>query len=432
MIDLTDQYIRAYLQGIDHRVAVAGEALDWLDGTATLNAAELAPGMDGNAPDESVQAFIRLAGTVQSFGPRILTLRRSGTIGAVNWGGDSEATDKRLAGLNLAALAARAHKNLLANGIAAAWAYTPEVGAPKLQVLGGYLEPLYGPDDPAGEIVALYQVLPNPGDAGRGRQYRVRVYDFLEGVVRQWDALAKPYAVGSPPDRTFENQLPPSVMLGNTNQDGLPVGEGASTLPLLKQDVSLQLRIIRNSQSHAFGMYAFTGEWELPSFMGPTQVLMGVDGATVNRLAPGDLAPLFAEHDRLLERLRADNRLPFVSLSGGDFPSGEAITQANQAYISACVSDAATLSTGFTEAVEGYAALAGVQPAPVVIEVNREALRTQVLRDARDDYAAGIISFRMAVTAASAYYPAATVEEVEEFIEAMDPRPPPAGTLTSG
>lgn len=425
MIDLTTEYVRSYLQGITQRVATAGETLDWLNGTPTLNPAELEPGFDGDAPPESLQAFIRLANLTQSGGPRALNLRRSGAIGNVNWGGDNDNTDERLARLNLDALAARAYKNYFANGITAFWAYLPESGGdPRLQVLGGYLEPLYDDADPAGEIVALYQVLSNPDSMHASRQYRVRVYDLEERAVRQWDGLAQPYAIGRPPDRVFENQEPPNIVLSDTDQDGYALGEGRTILPFLKQELSVQLRIMRASQSHAFGMYAFTGEWQLPTYFGPTQVLMGGENASVDRLAPGELGPLFTEHDRIQERIRADARLPITSMTGGDFPSGEAITQANQAYISACRDDATALAAGLTAGVEAYARLAGVEPAPVSIEINREALRTQVLRDAREDYREGIISLRMAAVAASPYYPATTEEELEEFLDAHEPRTP--------
>lgn len=413
MIDLQQAYVRAYLEGIARRVATAGEALDWLSGKPTLDPAELAPGFDTTVPDETLQAFIRLAGTVQTFGPRAVTLRRTGAIGIVNWGGDNKVTDQRLTDLKLEALALRAHKALFATGITAFWTHVPPgTTDARLQVLGGYLEPLYDPLDPAGEIVALYQVLPSPA----GSNYRVRIYDFSEGLVREWENLNRPYNIAAPPTNVYENQLAPVVVLADVDQDGFPIGEGVTALPLLKQELSTQLRIIRNSQTHAFGMYAFTGEWQLPTQLGPTQVLLGEVDGTVQRLAPGELAPLFDEHDRILERLRADLRLPFVALTGGDFPSGEAITQANQAFISACRADAALLSTGLTQAVEDFAALAGITPAPVSVEINREALRKQILEDARDDYAAGIISFRMAATAASAYYPTASVDELEEFI----------------
>lgn len=423
MIDLTTEYVRAFLQGISQRVSIAGETLDWLNGTPTLNPAELEPGFDGDAPPESLQAFVRLANLAQSSGPRALNLRRSGSIGNVNWGGDSEVADERLTRLNLPQLAQRAFKNRFANGITAFWAYQPEnTSEPRLQVLGGYLEPLYGDSDPAGEIVALYQVLANPDSMQASRQYRVRVYDLAERVVRQWDALAQPYAIGRAPDRVFENQEPPAIVVTDTSQDGYALGEGQTILPLLKQELSVQLRIMRASQSHAFGMYAFTGEWQLPAYFGPTQVLMGGEAATVDRLAPGELAPLFTEHDRIQERIRADARLPITSMTGGDFPSGEAITQANQAYISACRDDAGAISAALTQAVASFSRLAGIEPAPVSIEVNREALRTQVLRDAREDYNQGIISLRMAAVAASPYYPATSDEELEEFIELHEPR----------
>jgi hypothetical protein len=427
VINLQDAYIRAYLREIDLRVARVAETLDWLDGEPVLNPAELVPGFDSDVdpPDESIRAFQRLAGQVQSLGQRAFRQRRTGAIGTANWGGDNKVTDERLTRLGLETLAGEAFKSLFAQGIAAAWAFTPasttrqEGGGtePRLQILGGYLEPLYHPDDPAGEPVGLYQVLGNPSSFGTRRWYRVRVYDFETESVRQWDGVAKPYGLASEPDHTWERQVMPAFVMFDEDQDGRPIGEAQAALPLLKQEVAAQMRVIRNSTVHAFGMFAFTGRWELPQMFGPTQVLMGDDGGTAQRIPPGEMTPLFLEHDRIMERIRADLSLPIMSIGTGGWPSGEAITQANQAFISASRAYATLLTDLLTRGVEAFTELAGGKPVPVSVDINREALRRQVMDDARQNYSAGIIDLRAAATEVHPYYPVWKEDQLEAFIK---------------
>src|SRR5690606_17006361 len=128
-------------------------------------------------------------------------------IGAVNWGGRNPGDiDERLNDLDLDGMAADALKHLCAVGIAGVWAFQPEVGPPRLQKLGGYVEPLYEEFDVGGEPAAIFQAL----SEANGDRYRLRVYepdadDPRRGTIYEWRNQRDPAAIGVPPTSTFHD-----------------------------------------------------------------------------------------------------------------------------------------------------------------------------------------------------------------------------------
>src|SRR5690606_40812206 len=99
VIDLQSAYVRAVLQGVTTRVALAAEALDWADGLQTLDSTELVADLKDEV---SRAAWNRLAKQVQGLGPRAVAHKRSAAIGSVSWGGDDpNGIDDRLEDLDL-------------------------------------------------------------------------------------------------------------------------------------------------------------------------------------------------------------------------------------------------------------------------------------------------------------------------------------------
>src|SRR5690606_30224119 len=115
--------------------------------------------------------------------------KRTSAIGSVTWGGDDpEGIDAKLSEtVDLDRLAAGSLKSLVAIGIAGLLPHQPETGRPRLQRMGGYIEPLYTEDDLGGEPAAWFQVLAEPS----GNKYRLRVYqpdenDPIRGTLTEW------------------------------------------------------------------------------------------------------------------------------------------------------------------------------------------------------------------------------------------------------
>ena len=421
-MDLNTPYIRAYLAHATQRITNAAITLDWAHGNQTLDNTQLIPPFptDATAATEARKDWERYKHQVQSLGPRVLKAKRMGAVGDVNWGGsDPNNIDDKLTRLNLRALARTAFDPLCANGITAGWAYLDEeTRENRVQILGGFLEPIYRQDDPTSQPVGLYQVTQDPSELRI--KYRVRVYDFVERSVREWRGLDDPTKLDTPPTEEWTNTSVPRVALFDSDQDGYPAGELQQALNLLKAEVADQLRVARVADTQAWGILALAGDWDIANEMGATTVLTSPkEGASAERIEPASLEQLFAKHDRTMERVRSDLSLPVASVGGGAWPSGEALQQANIAYISSS-SDYATILTDFmTDLIRDYALLEGIpeeNAPPVVISISREQMRRVISQQVREDYEAGVISRRMAVTALVPYYPNTSDEEIEAFI----------------
>lgn len=421
MIDLESTYMRAYLDAASTRIETASTVLDWAHGQQSLSHTELVPPFptDPDAKDRAEADWTRYTKQIQSLGPRVLKTKRGGAIGDVNWGGDDTGgIDDRLESLDLRALARGVFDPLCSLGIAAAWAYRDaDTNRTRAQTLGGYLEPIYREDDPSGEIIGLYQATQDPDE--RRARYRVRVYDFEARSIREWRNLSDPTNIGGPADEEWTGTSVPRVAVYDTTQDGYPVGELAQALATLKGEIAIQLRILRVADGHANPILYQTGGWDDVKELGGTTVLRSSEpGATAGRIEPSDLATLFTLHDRAMERLRADLSLPIASIGGGDWPSGEALQQANVAYVTSSKDYALLVGELLTGVVEDYATLEGISdPPPVSVTTNREQMRQTISTQVREDYKAGVISLRMAVTALAPYYPATDSEGIEEFLE---------------
>lgn len=420
MFDLKSAYVRAVLMGVTTRVQRAAEALDWADGQQALNPSELAPALKTQEDRVAWERFIK---QVQSMGPRAYAHKRTSAIGSVSWGGDDpNGIDEQLRRLNLDKLAAACLKTLVSFGIAGLLPHQPEQGAPRLQRMGGYVEPLYAEDDVAGDPVAWLQVL----SEGSGNKYRLRVYtpnadDPTRGLLQEWRQASAPYEIGNAPSAEWPDVLMPTIEVADTAQDGTPIGELVQALPLLKGEVAQQIRVLRASDANAWPKRWAVGDWEFTGEAGALDVFVAREtGSTIGVIEPPTLDGPRTQHDRILERLRGDLKLPISSISTGDFPSGEALEQANAISISTATMYAGLLTRLLSGGVQGYAELLGIpreKAPPVSVEINREQTRRMVTEQVRNDYREGLIPFRAAVITISQYYPAWSDDEVEAWIE---------------
>lgn len=424
--DMQAEWVRASLEGVRARVAEAARVLDWADGQQLLDETTLAPPITDAV---ARKVWERLTKQVQGLGPRIIRHKTTAAIGAVTWGGaNPRDIDARLHDLDLDFIAADALKHLCAVGIAALWAFQPEGAPPRLQKLGGYVEPLYEEFDVGSEPAALFQVL---GESD-GRSYRVRVYeadpsDPRRCAVREWRKMLDPTALGRTPSAVYEGQVMPRVVMLARDQSGLPLGELKVALPLLLGEVAQQLRELRAADSNASPLKWAKGDWDIPpEGISADSVLVAASAdADLGRLEPPTLDGLFTLHDRILERVRGDLQMPVSSITTGTFPSGEALDQANAAAIANAATYARLLSRLLTGGVRDYARLLGIseEAAPeVAVLVNREQMRRVVSDQARADYQAGLISLRAAVLAVAPYYPHWSDREIEEWLAGQERR----------
>ena len=426
MIDIESQYIKDYLDGITIRVREVAEAFDWLEGKQKPRWDKILPNVNTNN-EKTRQALDRYRMQMQSIGPRAFRAKLSGVVGVVNWGGDSKELDKRLRDLDINALARVIFKELFVSGICALYAFTDQqTGQEKLQVLGGYIEPLYPEDDLGGEVIGLYQVL-SSGDTVQNK-YNIRVYDFEEKAISHWNNKDEPYEVGFLPDEVFENQLMPMFSIMNKTQDGYASGEFLNALPLVMAEFAQQLRTIRISESHVFAPVYFKGQWKASDQIGPHIAYRATDAgwtdAEIGRVQAGDMQGQFDLADKTLERVRADLSLP-VNFTGTQPPSGVSLEQMNIAYITSIRDYAERIGWLLTKGVQNYSELVEVgntEDVLVSVTPNREHFKSQVMADITNLFEKGLMPKSVAARELQPYFETWSDDELKEFIRE---RPPP-------
>lgn len=458
MIDLTTIYVRGFLRGLQDRVRATADALAWYEGDPEYIADQLLPVFTDGSDAES--DFIRFSAQTQSPGPLALRLRRQAAISTVTWSKLPPDLNTRLDDAHpmLRRVAQAAAKHLFVNGIAAAWPVirdrvtspdgqtdpTPGDSSPTLQHLGGHLELLWEPDDVGGTPVALLQITGNQAThEGAGVRYDTRIWDFTSGRLMVWLNLAQPWEVGGDPTNTYPQDgggelVMPTVVYADIDQYGLPVGEGKTAMPFLRQAVSVDMRVLRTSQAHAFPVWALMGKWEVAKRIGANTVLRAREAdARAERISSGDLQPLFDEREDLRERVRQQLVLPITGAQSA--PSGEAYVQANVAYNSATDELAALVGELMTPAARGYLALQDGKTDPtayadvrVTVKPDRELKRSIIGMQVREDYRVGLVSRRMALGELEAFYPNSGTDELEAWIEAEEDLPPPGPPIVPG
>ena len=437
MIDLQSLYVRGFLEHIRARVGQTSEALSWAEGEPVYDSTELVPTFTKGS--EAEEAFKRYVQQLQNLGPRALRLRRQGAVGKVSWSDLPAADSTVLDELPLRRLARDAYKDLFVNGIAAVWPVLRRpVGSdatpvPMLQRLGGHLELLWEEDDVGGTPVGLYQVTGSSATyRGEGLRYDVRIYDFTDGVLRVWRRLASPGNLAEEPDETYpepgsgETLLMPTVVYGDVSQDGYPVGELKVALPLLKQEVSHTLRLLRTSDAHAFPIWNLVGKYEEPRRIGTNTVFRSNDPSSrAERVQPAELETLFENQDRAMDRIRTDLLLPITQ--SGDIPSGEALIQANASYNNASEDGAQLVGELLTGAVRGYFQLLGRElerTFVVTVKPDRELKRSTIAMQVREDFRAGIVNREIALNELVEFYPSASTTMIDDWLaEGEDPLP---------
>lgn len=414
-----DVRVKDFLKGVTDRARATAEAYEWATGSIGL--------LPDLLPTVSVgeeEALRRLAKQAQSYGPQALSILKNGTIGSINWG---KGNDEAIRELKLEQLATRFHLQGRVTGIMAGHVYVPEDGGkPRIQRLGGYLEPLRDPDDVDYEW-GIYQALATHLGRDGNERWRVRIYDLERGGVYEWVNLRQPYEIGVIPE-PVKVRLPRYVIL-NEDMDGLPLGEFMAALPLLKGEWAAQIRGDRAADTTATPQMAITGEATGYENRGPTRVILLNEGGDAKYLLPGDLSKLHTHHDRKLEQLRQTLNLPGVTV-GAQRPSGEALREMNLKYTSSCQIMAEALSELLSNLAGDYGEITGTKiPERVSININRSYIQEEVTQQVTLLVDKGLMDRGDAVRIISQFFTEISDESIERFIATFSNEPlPPTGT----
>lgn len=414
-MDIVQQsFVRSQLFNRRERVARYAEALDWATHSrATVNLANYLPPITN---EEGRTALRRYERTLMGRGREIYSERLWGTVGIVGWSGTDARVNRRLDRLDTRRLAVEAFLPLLCGGIAGgvAYRYLTPTGREEVRVdiLSGYLEPVADPENTS-HIIGLLQIMSNLD----GRTYEARLYNYDDGNLYTWARVTDPVAL-EPVRATVERmRWRPRFAVVAQDENGLPLGEVMEGLPLLVSDLVYQAKLARLEEGHAFSILHVSEAAQDLAQLGSQTVIVTRAGGRVERVAPGDLTPMVAQHERLLEQIRRHFGLR-ARLTTTQALSGISITEANQMALSAYSHYAQVISQLLTELVLDYARLEEIaDPPAVTVEVNREATRAERIAEAVMLFEKGLISLDMAVGEITKYI-AFSDEQVREFLQA--------------
>jgi len=381
-----------------------------------------APGDVGPPPrsDEAHLAYQRLIRLVYPVAPQVLRTRLSGAISDVTWsdaGRGGRQLDRRLQALDLYDLAAGGFTQMFITGLTA---YSVVRRGEEVAVarLGGYLEPLLDPDD-VEVITGLLQAW-QTNDERRTRPWRVRIYDFQDGALREWVDLASPKdAFSQPPTSEIAVGYMPHIAIAYRGADGLPISEMRQGVNLLRANYAIQLRIHRVAELHGYPVPVVIGQAEIPRDWGPGQVLAFPTGQGEFRYVyPDALAGLYELLRQNLESIREFFSLPGGSL-GAQTPSGEALKEANRKFVQANNYYARKLSHALSAVARDYARAIGADPVDVEVIPHDMGRSDEMLAQVVNLYREGIIPLSVAARVAQSYVPGWSDDELREWVQSQ-------------
>jgi hypothetical protein len=382
-----------------------------------------APGDVGPPPrsDEASAAYQRLIRLVYPVGPQVVRTRLAGTISDVTWsdaGRGGKQLDQRLQQLDLYDLASGGFMQMFITGLTA---YSVVRRGDEVTVarLGGYLEPLLDPDD-VEVVTGLLQAWQTNDERRAGRPWRVRIYDYQDGVLREWVDLTDPeMAFSRPPTSETAVGYMPHIAIAYRGADGLPLSEMRQGVNLLRANYAIQLRIHRVAELHGYPVPVVVGQAEIPRDWGPGQVLAFPTGQGEFRYVfPEALTGLYELLRQNLESIREFFSLPGGSL-GTQTPSGEALREANRKYVQICNYYARKLSTALSAAARDYARAIGADPVDVEVIPHDMGRSGEVLSQVVNLYREGIIPLSVAARVAQSHVPGWSDEELREWVESQ-------------
>lgn len=406
--------LQAWLIDVQEAAQQQMELSEWCYGMLPPTAfAPLVPPMSER---DAQDTMVRLSRQVQSLGPRILSIRRDGAIGTIDWSDDPGALEDVLGSTKLAELAEELFDQGLITGMMALLAAPDEQNKPHLARVGGYLRLLHEPSN-ISDVVALYQCWQHP-DARR-QSWTVRIYDFRHKRIAEWRGLEAPYAIGTQPSQLYENAPMPHLTIVQLGPDGQPRGEMQNEWPILRRELAQQLRIARSEEGTAFPMMVTSGNMDQESarMRGPMRVLHFPNGGDAKYLAPGDLQQMRDEHDRTLDRMREDMSLPGAMSLGGRIPSGEALREANLKYFATSRKYAELLSDLLSAGIADFAVLIHTTPVQVAVQANRESFALQTIDRVIALYDKGIIPLSVAAREAQPILSTLSDEDLSAWID---------------
>lgn len=381
----------------------------WYLGNGRLVDIPIAIPSSGTTHNDLERLFKRTA----SIGKSIIDTRRSGAITQVSY--ETKGDTSVLSSLGIQTLAERIFNDLFISGIAGIVSYRNTLGILKLSRMGGYLEYIRNPDN-TDEVMGIMQILQN---SGTKLSYNVRIYEFLDNsrsLMKIWkNVVSLERVFSSYPQEQMEVPTPQVVSVGDTPDDSSS-GEGSSLLGLILGYAATSMKIERVADAQAFPILWIQGIVNQFEEVGPNKTFVFDSDGSLNRLEPGDLSQLRELRNDLEGMINSQFNLP-GRVSGGNFPSGEALQEARLNFTNVSRTYATTITQLLNNALRQYSSLGNVSIPNVVIESFEGYELNNKLQLAIQLYKEGIIPIRAVATLAQQLIPTWSDEELEKFLQ---------------
>jgi hypothetical protein len=309
-----------------------------------LNNGEIVPLATSEASQEE---FNRTSSLVSSYGPKILTKKRDGVLGPITINGDQRIKDYIEQNYDLLVMTEKLATDLIVKGSAVLAIGVNANGEEKIYRIGGFVSRIYSEtnlDDPIG-IIAIEQL----DDLVT---YNVRI--FTKNQVLVWERVRAVQGLNwNRPQKVYEENVEYIAVYMDYNSDpfGMSIGEMEQIVGILRSLLAIDMRLNRSSELFAYPRVILTGQINTSAENSAADVIVLNEGGTLNYLLPPDYAHLLAQKKDALEQLSELTTLPtgFLSKAQGNFPSGSAVTESNQAYNTSIARYARIMSKGMTD-----------------------------------------------------------------------------------
>lgn len=431
---IIDQLVkRARLQRITNRASDLDTIRGMIDGTWAPAAGDFTPNFTTGSARE--RAWRRAIKQVDTAAPLITEKALAALdLEGVTWSGASDRADDILASANLPALARELLVDLRVSGAAAAIASRPEgTTDPTLNTLRGVNVPYL--DNITQAVTGWYRALQYVDDRGR-LTWWVDVWEFTSdetAIQRVWRNLSDPTALGAAPNGELASAARPRFALAGLQEDGLPASPTLAKMGRILGLYATELRLVSSEELASYPMLYTKGDAGLES-VGPGEIItLDADG-DAGWLAPGSLEELRQQVELKRTLLREAFSLPGGSL-GEQTPSGEALEEANRAYIQAAQADAAQLGSILSQTATDYLALHGIreaEPVSVTVPLDRSWLAKRTLPVLEKGIDLGALPLPVVARAFQGLVNTAySDDELAEFVESLRARSQPGSLSTT-
>src|SRR5690606_27348249 len=131
----------------------------------------------------------------QSIGPRIVSVKRFGILGEINWGGENKEADAALQAMDLEAIADEMLEQCLYGGMLAGInRRDPDLGVTRIEPLIGHGEPVYSATTRT-LVVGVITAWVQQESTGSNAEWTSRLYDLLDRTMREWRDVTDPSRV---------------------------------------------------------------------------------------------------------------------------------------------------------------------------------------------------------------------------------------------